>query len=120
MQAVVAQQQEYDEDSPAEDVNGDDSPEELRENEEFPEQEDEDSENDENIEPVHQVDMSVHEDLEMEQDADGNIVHAEVDADVVSSGFMPEDAFHVEDDNVEDDGLVSETSRPSAVAAIFS
>jgi sRNA-binding protein len=104
MQAIVTQQEEY----------KDELPDEHRENDKLPEEE---SENDENAEPVHQIQISIQEDVEMEQDADGNVVHAEIETDIVVRDDSPNDGQDLL--NGDEDGLISGTPRPFA-AAIFS
>ncbi len=104
MQAIVTQQEEY----------KDELPDEHRENDELPEEE---CENDENAEPVHQIQISIQEDVEMEQDADGNVVHAEIETDIVVRDDSPNDGQDLL--NGDEDGLISGTPRPFA-AAIFS
>jgi hypothetical protein len=104
MQAIVTQQEEY----------NNELLDEHRENDELPEGE---SENDENAEPVHQIQISIQEDVEMEQDADSNVVHAEIETDIVVRDDSPEDGQDLL--NGEEDGLISGTPRPSATA-VFS
>ncbi|KAH8641724.1 hypothetical protein IG631_04665 [Alternaria alternata] len=115
-QAVVAQQDEEGAEELPEGLNNDELPEHTNGIHVVPE-DDAQSENAENAEPMPQIEMSVQEVVEMEQDGAVN-VHAEVDTEVVASENISEDGmdfFH----GAEEDGLISGTPAPPA-AVIFS
>jgi hypothetical protein len=107
MQAVLAQDGEEDDEELPDDVE---FPEEINGDNQFPE------DDAENVEPVQQVEMSVHEDLVVEDDE--CIVHAEVDAEIMvreNSDDNGQDIFNDE----EETELISGTPGPPATA-IFS
>ncbi|KAG9193645.1 hypothetical protein G6011_03680 [Alternaria panax] len=116
MHAAVAQQDGEEDEQVPEGANNDELPEETNQVHVFPKEDGENSEDGQNAEPVHQVEVNVQEDIEMEQENDG-IVHAEVDTEIV----VGEDEF---DDGMDflngaEDGPVSGTPGPPAIA-IFS
>jgi hypothetical protein len=112
-QAVVAQQDEEGAEELPEGVDNDELPEHTNGIHVVPE----DGDQIENAETMPQVEMSVQEVVEMEQDGAVN-VHAEVDIEMVAHENISEDGtdfFH----GAEEDGLISGTPAPPA-AVIFS
>jgi hypothetical protein len=102
-QAVVAQQDEEGAEELPEGVNNDEVP--------------EDDAQSENAEPMPRIEMSVQENVDMEQDGAVN-VHTEVNTEMVVPENISEDGmdfFH----GAEEDGLISGTPAPPA-AVIFS
>jgi hypothetical protein len=112
-QAVVAQQDEEGAEELPEGVNNDELPEQTNGIHVVPE----DGDQIENAEPMPQIEMSVQEVVEMEQDGAVN-VHTEVDTEMVAPENISEDGmdfFH----GAEEYGLISGTPAPPA-AVIFS